>query len=665
MHSVPIIHWQKQNGESSRFDDFRMIADPDLEKLLQVSLSNFSFTKDSQNELRLKLSADPEGNDEGHILHIAPKLVEIMSPTVRGLHYGLSSLKLLLSTGHGVLSYGSAHAAPSFPNRGVMLDVSRGKMPTLDYLKNLICFLSDLKYNILQLYSEDKLALIKHPSIGRLTGAYTEAQIRDLDAFAQSHFIELQPCLQTFSHMHGVVRLPGYSHLAENDVLFSFAAGNEAVYEYLDDLFSETLPWFSSKTLNINLDEAYDLGTGFSKHAVDLSGKGEVLLSHIQRVVEIARRHGAEKILMWGDFAVRYPELITRLPENTVVLDWNYNPLPQFPTLEAFRKAGVPFWAAGGVSTWNSIFPRVYNSFTNLVGLSCEACDSGASGFLVTDWGDYGHPQPLELSLYGYIIGAEQAFCAKPVDPGSLEAEAWPLIFGDERIQQAFRLLMDSNLAPHVQSDFKTMSFYYLFDDMLNGLAMRGNENYHSIDRESFEILFEKGTTAWDLLRAVIEGDASDTQSYPDGNWSALFGHKYHEALALSARTTRFVGLKGLLAFRIRETLKEPNVQVDDILALIVEIRELYHEFLAIRHDFESNWLTHAYSTGIQGFLSLFDRAGAQLTEPVKWLATQMRAVGRGEATDSELETYTAARDYGILWTADFKNMWDRAYPWQ
>jgi len=665
MRCIPIIHWQKQDGKSARFDDFRLTIDSDLEKLLQVDLVNFTLAKDSQNELHLQLSSDPEGNDETHSILVAPNLVEIKSPTVRGLHYGLSSLKLLLSSGRGVLTFGTSRCSPSFPNRGVMLDISRGKMPTLDYLKLLIGLLSDLKYNILQLYSEDKLALSKHPDIGRLTGTYTEAQIRELDAFAQSRFIELQPCIQTFSHMHGVVRLPGYNHLAENDVLFSFAAGNDAVYAYLDDVFSETLPWFSSKTLNINLDEAYDLGTGFSKPAVKKYGKGEVLLSHIRRVVEIARRHGAEKILMWGDFAVRHPELITRLPENTVVLDWNYNPLPQFPTLEAFRKAGVPFWAAGGVSTWNSIFPRVYNSFANLVGLSCEACGSGASGFLVTDWGDYGHPQPLELSLYGYIIGAEQAFCAEPVDLDRLEDEAWPLIFADERVQQAFRLLMDSNLAPHVQTNYKTLSFYYLFDDLLDGLSMRGNQDYHRLDQDDFTILYEKGSTAWELLRKAINANSDELKPFPDENWSALFGPTYLQALALSARTTRFVGLKGLLALKIRDTLRKPGVCVNDILTLIFEIHELYYEFLAIRKDFESAWLTHSYPTGIQGFLSLFDRAGVQLTEAVKWLAIQMRAIGRGEAPDSDLETYTAASDYGILWTADFKNMWDRAYPWQ
>lgn len=665
MTCIPFIQWQDQSGESSRFADFKLCVSDDLAESLRADLSWFSVAPDSNNFLCLEIMPDPQGSEEAYTLTIFPNHVEITSPTARGLHHGLTSLKLLLATGEHVLPFGHTRAVPDFPNRGIMLDVSRGKMPTLDYLKQLIGVMADLKYNILQLYSEDKLALKKHPSVGCLTGAYTEAQIRELDACARERFVELQPCIQTFSHMHGVLRLPGYSHLAENDALFSFAAGNEAVYDYLEDVFSETLPWFSSKTLNINLDEAYDLGTGYSKATVDALGKEEVLLAHIQRVIVIARKYGAEKILLWGDFAVRHPELVSRLPENTVILDWNYNPLPRFPTLEVFQKAGIPFWAVGGVSTWNSIFPRVYNAYTNLIGLSCEAYQLGASGFLVTDWGDYGHPQPLGLSLYGYIIGAQQAFSARAEDPCRVEREIWPLIFSDKRIGQAFRLLMDSNLAPHVQTDFKTMSFYYLFDDMLDGLTMNGSENYPRLDRESFEVLVEKGASAWELLRAVEDEKAHEHHAFPDENWGSLFGPLYLCALTLSARMTRFTGLKGQAAFRIRDALKKPDVSRDDILALILEIRELYHEFLTIRREFEAVWLARAYPTGIESCLSLFDRAGAQMAETVKWLALQLQALARGEAPDAELKTYTAARDYGILWTADFKNMWDRAYPWQ
>lgn len=665
MACIPTNHWTLRSEETSHFHDFRLELLPEQKALLAADLCCLTLGDDSPNLLRLNCTEETSAVEGGYTLSIGPQTVEITACSVCGLHNGLSTLKLLLASGGNTLPHGRVEDVPQFRNRGVMLDVSRGKMASLDYLKNLVGLLSDLKYNILQLYCEDKLALERHPSVGLITGAYSKEQILELDAHCRSHFVELQPCIQTYSHMHGILRLPGYSHLAENGGLFSLAAGNEAVYRFLEDELQETLPWFSSKTLNINMDEAYDIGTGFSKDAVEREGKGKVFVAHIQRVVEIARRHGAQTILLWGDIAGKYPDLLCALPENVIIADWNYNPQETYPSLKAFTNTGIDFWAAGGVSTWNSVFPRMYNVYQNLINFSVESKHCGATGFLVTDWGDYGHMQPLGLSLYGYIVGAQQAFCASGVAPETIEQESWPLMFCDERIKRAFRHLMDSNLAAHLQTGFKTMSIYYVFDDMLHGLALRGNEHYPKLLRETFPDLLEHGTAAYQLLSEVLAERVCEQYPYPDENWRALFGEAFLHELRLSARMTRFIGTKGELSMKILDQLADSALCTDAILASINDIKLLYSELIAIRRDFEQVWNLRAYDKGIEGCLTLFDKAGVQLSETVKWLALQYEAVCRGERPDAALTTYTAAENYEILWTSDFKNMWDRAYPWR
>ena len=551
---------------------------------------------------------------------------------------------------------------PAFENRGIMLDVSRGKMASLDYLKHLAAWMSQVGYNILQLYCEDKLRLSSHPEIGMLTGTYSEAQIRELDGFCKVHGIELQPCIQTYSHVHGILRLPGYSALSENDTLFSFAAGNEKVYEFLEDELSETLPWFSSKTLNINMDEAYDIGSDHSKNAVEEKGQGQVFLEHILRVTEIAVKNGAETILLWGDIVSKYPELLPSLPENIVVADWCYNPMDHYPSLIPYQEKGIRFWAAGGVSTWNSIFPRVRNSYINLIGFSSEARERGAEGFLVTDWGDYGHPQPLGLSLYGYLLGGMQCISGSKTDPEEFEKLADRKIFCDPREKRAFRLLMDSNLAPDVQTGFKTMTIYAFFDDLLGGLSMTGNENYHAISKEAFEILFNNGSEAHKLLKDVISEDCISHMDFPDEHWTALFGDAFLSELALSAWMTAYTGKKGLLGYKILEGMDAEDLTPDMILGYIAEIHLLYAELEEIRAEFEKVWLLRSYRKGIETCLSLFDRAGVQLFKAVEWLAEQrLRLVRKGR---DSIEKYHGADGYGILWTGDFKNLWDRAYPW-
>ena len=662
MNILPLYRWTTQNGQSGYFPDFRLIAERSVLRAVQPQREALPVRSESAQELRL-LRCEHLKN-EAYCLKIEEAAITLTALSDSGFYYGLAALKILLAVCNSHLPQGTIEEAPAYPNRGLMLDVSRGKMPTLAYLKQLVSVLSDLRYNILQLYCEDKLALEGHPLLGALTGAYTESEIRELDAYCKAHYVELQPCIQTYSHMHGLLRTPGYSHLAENNDLFSFAAGNQAVYDFLEDEFRQVLPWFSSKTLNINMDEAYDIGTGFSKQAVEERGRGAVFLAHILRVIDAARRSGAGKIQLWGDILQKYPELISELPEDTVVMEWNYNPLEKFESLELFRTAGREFWAAGGVSSWNSLFPRVYNSYINLTNLSTQAWETGANGFLLTDWGDYGHMQPLGLSLYGYLIGGLQAAWPKLRTGAELENALWPLFMADGQMQEGFRALMDSNLAYHLKTDFKTMSVYYFFDDMLDGLSMRGNEKYEKLTEETFWQLLACGERACRLLEDAKTAESISGFCYPDENWQALFGERYLQELQLSARMTRFIGQKGLLACRIRGDLARENLSGDDLMEMIFQIHRLYDEFCWIRRQFEDVWLLRAKHKGIQTSLSLFDHAGAQMAQTVRWLALQREAVLRGERADWRLESYAGAQ-YEVLWTADFRNMWDRAYPWR
>lgn len=662
MNNLSLYHWIANNGQSGYFPDFRLTAEEPVGQQVQIQLNALPVSAESMQELCLLRCA--QLNVEAYRLDIEENVITVSAATDKGFYYGLAALKILLTVYKNCLPQGTIEENPAYPNRGMMLDVSRGKMPTITYLKQLVSVLSDMRYNILQLYCEDKLALEEHPLLGELTGAYTESEIRELDEYCKAHFVELQPCIQTYSHMHGLLRIPGYSHLAENKDLFSFAAGNEDVYNFLDEEFRQVLPWFSSKTLNINMDEAYDIGTGFSKQAVEEQGRGEVFVEHILRVIKAARRNGAKTIQLWGDIVQKYLDLIPKLPEDTVVMVWNYNPLTKFDALELFQKTGREFWAAGGVSSWNGIFPRVYNSYINLTNFSAQAWDAGANGFLQTDWGDYGHMQPLGLSLYGYLIAGLQAVSPELRTGAELEEVLWPLFLTDERMKDGFRALMDSNLAHNLKTDFKTMSIYYFFDDMLAGLSMRGNDKYKMLTEETFHHLLKCGKEACRLLEDENTVEAISETRFTDDNWKQLFGESFLKELRLSARMTKFIAEKGLLAYRIRKELAKEDLSADELMDMIFQIHRLYDEFCQIRSQFEAVWLLRARHKGIQTSLSLFDHAGVQMAQTVRWLAIQREAVLRGERADWMLESYEGKK-YETLWTSDFKNMWDRAYPWR
>lgn len=661
---IPEVDWAVRQAESCVFADFKLVAEEAVIEEVRQALKRLPLFEHSAHELRLVLLAS-ETQPEAYDINVRTSGLTITGGSVRALFHGLTTLKWLLFQNKSTLGLGTYQGNPKFSNRGVFLDVSRGKIPHLSYLKDLVCMLADLKYNIFQLYFEDKFLLADKPRIGILTGGYSEAEIRELDDWCRQYHIELQPCLQTFSHYHGILNLPEYSHLAENENLFSLAAGKPEVYTFLDEVLGEVLPWFTSHTVHLNMDEAYDLGTGYSKARVAQVGAGPVYLDHLTRVVQIARDHGAKKIIVWGDIALRYPEILDQIPSDVILADWNYNPLVHFKSLESIDKYHGEFWAAGGISTWNSLFPRVYNSYTNLINYSVQAYEEGAKGFLVTDWGDYGHFQPLGLSLYGYMIGARQSYEATPIATFDLEQDLRPMMFANPKVAEAFRFLMDSNNAPFIQTDFKSMSFYYFFDDLFSGLSMSGNDRYPRLLRTSFEILQEQGAKALSRLDHVLKDPDERIGPFVDEAWERLVGKFFVEELRFSARTTLFTGKKGLLSTEIKGKFLAKTITALEILDYIIKIKQLYSEFIEIRFDFINIWNKRAEWLGIETTLLNFDKAGVQFGEAVRWLSNQYRTMENGLEPDYLMESYTSGKKYKILWTADFRDMWESAYPWQ
>jgi hexosaminidase len=122
-------------------------------------------------------------------------------------------------------------------------------------------------------------------------------------------------------------------------------------------------------------------------------------------------------MMFWGDIILNHPELISKLPKNVIALNWGYEATHPFEKEAAtFAKSKVPFYVCPGTATWMTLLGRHDTAFANLR-LAAEAGRKhGAIGYLNTDWGDGGHPQPLAVSWPLYVIGAAHSWCSKSFD---------------------------------------------------------------------------------------------------------------------------------------------------------------------------------------------------------------------------------------------------------
>ena len=311
-----------------------------------------------------------------------------------------------------------------FAVRSYMLDISRDKVPTMGTLKRLVEILEKFNYNQLQLYTEHTFAYSKHEAVWKDASPMTAQEIRELDLFCAMHGIDLVPNQNSFGHLERWLVKPEYNHLAElphggaplpwggfKKDPTTLCPTDPASLEFLAGLYDELLPNFESRLFNIGCDETFDLlGEGRSAAAVKEKGEGRVYLDFLLKVAELVRKRG-KRPMFWGDVILRHPELVPELPKDLVALDWGYEGNHPFMDEAAkFAAAGLDFYVCPGTSSWNSLAGRVENMRENMIVAERAGHLHGAKGFMVTDWGDGGHWQPLAASLPGLILGGNLAY---------------------------------------------------------------------------------------------------------------------------------------------------------------------------------------------------------------------------------------------------------------
>lgn len=312
---------------------------------------------------------------------------------------------------------------PDFAHRGFMLDVSRNKVPTLATLRSLIDRLAELKFNQLQLYMEHTFAYRGHAAVWRGASPLHGHEIRRLGAYCRERFIELVPNQNSFGHFHRWLIHEPYRHLAEcpegfvhpfspDPKPFSLSPVDPGSLELLRDLYDQLLPHFESRLFNVGLDEAFDLGAGRSADLCRRHGKERVYLDFLRRVHGLVGERG-RRMLFWGDIILRRPELIAELPGDAVALEWGYEADHPFAEdCRRFAESGIEFWVCPGTSAWNSFAGRVNNALANLASAAVYGREQGARGYLITDWGDHGHLQPLPVTWPGLVAGSGYAWNA-------------------------------------------------------------------------------------------------------------------------------------------------------------------------------------------------------------------------------------------------------------
>jgi len=464
---------------------------------------------------RIELRREGDAGD-AYRLTVAPDRALLCGAGPAGLRYAVETL-LQLVDARARIPACEIDDAPDLQLRGIMLDVSRGKVPTAETLRGLVDVCVRLKLNVLMLYVEHTFRFRRHPQIGAGASPLEASELRELDAYAAARHVELIPSLQSLGHMDHILTLPAYEHLAETGRRWTIAPSEPGSYDLLADLYDEFLPNFRSPRFNANCDEPFDLGRGRSADRSAALGPGGVYLEHVRRVRDLAREHG-KRTLIWADVVHAHPERIPEVDRDLVLLDWWYEAEHDYERVARFAENGIDFLVCPGTSSWNCLFPRIDNSLANIARYADAGKRHGALGALVTDWGDFGHYNLQGNSWFGYAWAAQQAWSGD-VEPRAFDRAFSRLLFGDAsgeaaRLYRALGAIHDAGFAIFNGS---ALQFLY-FDDLDTAFFVEGAQaaalrrSRRGLERVRARIVaarkrFRRETATWQEL--LLAADAS------------------------------------------------------------------------------------------------------------------------------------------------------------
>lgn len=293
-----------------------------------------------------------------------------------------------------------------FEKRGYLLDISRDRVPTMKTLREIVDLLARCGYNQFQLYTEHAFAYSRHRAVWEEADPLTAEEIRRLDAYCSLQGIELVANQNCFGHLERWLVRPEYNALAKcprggavtpwgtvKKHPTTLDPDNPGAFALVDGLLEELLPNFSSPLVNIGCDETFEVSDP------------EAYIGFVGKLCDAVRRRG-KRPMLWADIVLRHPGLAAQLPRDATALVWGYEADHPFGRdCAALRETGLDFYVCPGTSSWRSLAGRVENMRVNLEAAERHGRLNGAKGYLVTDWGDEGHWQPLAASLPGLVLG--------------------------------------------------------------------------------------------------------------------------------------------------------------------------------------------------------------------------------------------------------------------
>ena len=321
----------------------------------------------------------------------------------------------------------AAEESCPFSKRGLMYDMSRNAVFTLDTIKEAIRQMALSGFNRLMLYTEDTYRLDGEDYFGYLRGAYSKRELQAIDEYAALFGIEVTGCIQTLGHLEQILAWPAYAEIKDTSTVLCIDEPKS--YALIEKMILRMKEVFSSKQIHIGMDEAHGFGTGRFLDKYGLQDSFDVITRHLNRVCDICRKHGLQP-MMWSDMFFRigseshdYYDLGSKIPDyarqqipkDVTLVYWDYyhkDKAVYDTMLDKHRDMSADVAMASGIWSWLR-FWYDHKKTMATVRPCLESCrEKGIDDVFFTMWGDDGAYCDYDSVQCGVFLTGNEIFGA-------------------------------------------------------------------------------------------------------------------------------------------------------------------------------------------------------------------------------------------------------------
>ena len=244
---------------------------------MQVRGGSFNLAPPSANKIEFRLDPDCGLPAEGYTLEVTRTRVKAVASTEAGLFYARQTLDQL--TQNGRIPCVKITDYPRFAWRGFHIDPCRHFL-SVEQIKEQIDILSSYKMNVMHWHLTDdqgwRIQIRKYPRLTQVGGTrtefdgtvhqgyYTQAEIREVVAYAAQHHVTVVPEIEMPGHaLAAIAAYPALSCTKESvqpqttwgspDIVL--CPGSEFTFQFLSDVIDEVVALFPSEYIHIGGDE--------------------------------------------------------------------------------------------------------------------------------------------------------------------------------------------------------------------------------------------------------------------------------------------------------------------------------------------------------------------------------------------------------------------------